>query len=304
MILPSPASSSLSEGEDQMISFVPSSLGAEGVAGPLQRERARDEAYLDDENLLGSTGRPRMRPRLEKRNSTPSTERPGAPPADHPRPFTTATGPGVTQENSTGDVTSSSGTSNAPTASMTPWMSPPDPSLPPVQGQQSSARPSESITTVLRGTKPRAGLLIPIVDSNVYETLAPGFPTLDVDVRTPRYDGGAFLYRDRVIARLSLTGTVFLQFNQALLGPATPNESQLVLHCYAECQSCISSKSPRCSPIGWYLDPVHDPKDNLAFMRHPLSGTFTGNVTFTIPRRPRRPKPQDQTRRCASESLM
>jgi hypothetical protein len=161
MILPSVWSSALSEGEDQMISLPRSpnaralaarSVGTKGVAGPLLRKRALYEAYLDYENLLESTWRRRVRPRLEHRNSTPSTEGPG-----HPRPFTTATGPRVTQGNTTDGVPSSSGISNAPTASMTPWVSPPDSPLPQVQRQQSSARPGESITTVLRGANPRSG---------------------------------------------------------------------------------------------------------------------------------------------------
>jgi hypothetical protein len=153
--------------------------------------------------------------------------------------------------------------------------------------------------------------LVPMVRPNVRETIAPVFPsasysttTLDVNVRTPKYEGGAFPYRHHVMARLWLTGTVPPQFNQVVLGPTTPNESQLVLYCHAQCGACISSQHPQCSPTGWYLDPLHDPKHNLGFILDPLSGTLTGNVTFTIQHRPRQPKPHDQTRRCGSESLM
>jgi len=127
---------------------------------------------------------------------------------------------------------------------------------------------------------------------------------LDVNIRTPKFEGGIFPYRHRVTARLSLTGTVPLQYRDAVLSPMLPNDSQLMLRCYAECSSCISSRHPQCSPVGFYLDPLHDQKYNKGFILDPSSGALTGNVTFTIEYRPRRPKAQDRTRRCASESLM
>jgi len=168
MIPSLPGSSSLTEGEDQTISVVPCSntqvlaarsLGAKAVVEPPQRKRGRATADLDGDSL-GSTGRRRMRYRLEQRNGTHSSsaEGPGAPPAHHSRspPFTTAIGPGVTQGSTIDSVLSSSGTSNAPTT-MTSWVSPPDPSLRTVQEHQTSTRPSQPITTVLRDTNPRIG---------------------------------------------------------------------------------------------------------------------------------------------------
>jgi len=52
-----------------------------------------------------------------------------------------------------------------------------------------------------------------------------------------------------------------------------------------------------------YLNPLRDRKYNQGFTLDPSSGTFTGNVTFTIEHCPRQPKVQDPPRRCASESL-
>ena len=137
--------------EDEEISFrprpnarsqAPSSLGAKGVAEPPQRKRGRATADIDDEDSTKSTGARRVRPRLEKWNDTPSTDGPGVPLANHsrPQPFTTLP---VTQESTTGDVHSSSDT--------------PTPSPHPVQKQQSSDRPAESIRTVLRATNPCMG---------------------------------------------------------------------------------------------------------------------------------------------------
>ena len=150
----------------------------------------------------------------------------------------------------------------------------------------------------------------PTVHPNDNATFAPEFPpapaaysttTMSANIRTPKYDGGAFPYRHHVTARL--TGTVPPQFNQVVLGPTT-HESQLALRCYAECRSCASSMSPKCSPVGWYLDPVRDPRYNLGFVLNPSSGPFTGNVSFTIQHRPRLPRAQDRTQRCDSEYLM
>ena len=148
---------------------------------------------------------------------------------------------------------------------------------------------------------------------NVNETLAPIFPpaaysiiinTLSVKVQTPKYKDGAFPYRDRITAQLSLTGMVLLQFAQIVLGPMRPNDSQLVLSCFAECGSCISSAKPQCNPTSWYLDPSSEPKYNQGFIFNLSSWTLIGNVAFDIPLRPKRPKGQDQTCRCNSESLM
>lgn len=155
----------------------------------------------------------------------------------------------------------------------------------------------------------------PVVHPNldVNQTFAPVFPpatnstiitTLSVNVQTPKYKDDAFPYRNRVTAQISLTGTALLQFYQIVLGPLRPNESQLALWCYAQCGACISLKKPQCNPTDWFLDPSSDPKYNQGFILNPSSWTLTGNVAFDIPLRPKRPKGQDQTRRCNSESLM
>ena len=138
--------------------------------------------------------------------------------------------------------------------------------------------------------------------------------TLNVIVQTPKYKDGAFHYRERIIAQVSLTGTALMQFDQVVLGPMRPNDTQLVLWCFAQCGSCISFVRARCNPTGWYLDPSSDPKYNQAFIlnrsRERLTGNvasdmrLTGNVAFDIQLRPKRPQGQDQTRRCNSESLM
>ncbi len=168
LILSPPVSSPLSEGGHQAVSFVPSSntqtlaardLGAKEVGEPAQRKRGLSEADLDDEGSRESTGGRRVRPRLEQWNDPPSTrtDRPLSPSANqvHPRPFTTATATEVTQETTL--VPSSDGSSNAPATSVTPWVSQLAPSLHKVQGHQSSARPVELVTTVLRAANPRCG---------------------------------------------------------------------------------------------------------------------------------------------------
>ena len=130
-----------------------SDMGAPWVAESPQRKRGRATADLDDEE---STGGRCVRPRLEKGSDTPSTDGPGVPLANHshPQPFTTATGPTVARESTTGGVPSSSDT---PTTSMTSRVSQPGPSLHPVRKQQNSGRPVEPIITILRATNPRMG---------------------------------------------------------------------------------------------------------------------------------------------------
>ena len=68
--------------------------------------------------------------------------------------FTTDTGPGATQETIPDGIPSSNGSFSASAASLTPWVSQPDHSLRPVQ---SSARPVESATTILRSANPSRG---------------------------------------------------------------------------------------------------------------------------------------------------
>jgi hypothetical protein len=130
-------------------------------------------------------------------------------------------------------------------------------------------------------------------------------PSFNVDIHTPEIDvEGKYPYRKNVTARLYLTGPLLRSFRGIALGGAVlPNQDQLVLWCYAECSSCMSSPQPRCSPIGWYLAPVWDRKYNQGFQLDWSSDTLTGAVTFTIDHRPRRPKGQTLSRRCASEAL-
>lgn len=127
---------------------------------------------------------------------------------------------------------------------------------------------------------------------------------LSVNVQTPKYKDGAFPYRERIIAQVSLTGTALTQFDQVVLGPMRANESQLVLWCFAQCGSCISFVKAQCNPTGWFLNPSSDPKYNQAFILNSSRERLTGNVAFDIQLRPKRPQGQDQTRRCKSESLM
>ena len=158
LIPSSPGSLSLSEGEHQGASCVPTSNtqapvargpGANWVAGSMQRKRGRAEAELDNEVSHHTTCK---RPRREQRNIVPTgTAGPSAPSADHPRPcpFTIAAGTashGVSSSNS------------SPAASATPSTPQPDQSLRPVRRRQRSAQPTDSRrTTILRAANPRSG---------------------------------------------------------------------------------------------------------------------------------------------------
>ena len=169
---PSLGSLSLSDGEHQVGSCVPTSNtqapvardpGTNRVAAPTRRKRRRVDIDLGDEDERYSSWGRRVRPRLEWWNDGPSTITggPGAPPANHScsRPFTTIIAPGV-NKGTTPDpdgIPSSNGTSNTPAAPVTPWMPQPGPSLRPAQGHQSSAPPVELVTTVLRSVNPRCG---------------------------------------------------------------------------------------------------------------------------------------------------
>ena len=157
LIPSSPAPLSLSEGEHQGASRVPTSNaqvpvacgpGANWVAGSMQRKRGRAEAELDNGDSHHTISK---RPRLEQWPNVPTgTAGPSAPSADHsrPRPFTTAAG-------TTPHGTSSS--DGSPTASVIPSAAQPDPSLRPAQRRQNSPQPVESSTTVLRAVNPRSG---------------------------------------------------------------------------------------------------------------------------------------------------
>lgn len=131
--------------------------------------------------------------------------------------------------------------------------------------------------------------------------------TLGVTVLTPRFEHGRFPYREHVTSRVYLSGKTPLPFDDIVLDPVLPNESSLVLKCYAECRTCAgqtSSPNQQCNPIGFFLDPIQDLKHNQGFTPDKSSGTLTGNVTFKIKCRPRMPKAGDQKWRCSSESLV
>ena len=177
----------------------------------------------------------------------------------------------------------------------------------PMHQSQSSSVASNSQRTLYSAPLPVHSP--PVPDPTV--TFAPKFlpvphstSTLDVIIMSPSFRGDSYIYRQFITAQLILTGTAVRQFNQVVLGPTTPTTSQLALWCYAECRSCRSSAHPKCTPVGWCLDPVRDRKSNLDFRLNLLSDALTGNITFNIPHRPRRPMAQDQMRRCHTESLM
>ena len=124
----------------------------------------------------------------------------------------------------------------------------------------------------------------------------------NVHIQSPEIDDGKYPYRKHVTAWLSLTWPVLRQCRGVVLvGPALPD--QLWLRCYAVCSSCMSSLNPKCVPIHFYLDPVCDRTHNQNFKLDWSSETLTCIVTYNIEHRPRRPKLQDQTRRCADEAL-
>ena len=187
LTLLSPGPSSLSEGENRGVPFVPSSNtqplaargpGAQGIAGYTQRKRDRTKASLDGEDSHNTTGERRVRPRLEEWDDPPSTGPAGssAPPASHsrPRPLTTATGPGVTQGTTPHGVSLLNGSSNPPATSATPTASQPNPSPRPVQGHPNYPQPAGSSNTVLRGTRPRRG---PVSGGIEIWLEVPHFPT-------------------------------------------------------------------------------------------------------------------------------
>ena len=125
---------------------------------------------------------------------------------------------------------------------------------------------------------------------------------MTVNVLTPRFKDGIFPYRDKIVSRISLTGAaVPPDFRSVLLGPEPCSTSQFVLWCHATCSPCASSPHPQCHPIEFGLDPDRDQYDGFTLDQR---GTLTGNVTYVIDHRPRMPKGQDQTWRCASEALM
>ena len=127
-------------------------------------------------------------------------------------------------------------------------------------------------------------------------------------VLEPKFANGRFIYRERVTVQVEwvLGWTMPSHFGGVVLGPASVDASQLMLVCYAACSSCTSQALrpiKQCNPNGFYLDPV-PPKRNQGLELDKSSGTLTGNVTFKIRSRKRRPRPGDKEWRCPSESLM
>ena len=142
-------------------------------------------------------------------------------------------------------------------------------------------------------------------------SLRPEIPlsfTLNVIVLTPGIKNGKFSYRDKVEARVSLSGNAPLPFDGGVLGPAF-NKMALKLLCYAECRSCKSrgsSAHQRCNPDVFYLNPVQESNHDQDFALNHAGNSFTltSNVTFEIKTRPRKPKAKDREWRCPSELLM
>ena len=126
---------------------------------------------------------------------------------------------------------------------------------------------------------------------------------LSAVIISPKFDDArrVFPYRGRITSRVSCAGGLPLGFDGVVLRPAHPSASQLVLSCYAECTLCAARLVPQqqCKPLGFYLEPVDD-RQGFTLS---ANGTLTGNATFKIEVRPRKPKADDQKWRCASESL-
>ena len=173
--------------------------------------------------------------------------------------------------------------------------------MPMVVTQRNSAQPSYNNC----GDSKILHLISPIVYHNMFIAHPYVDRTLtvfNVHIQSPEIEDGKYPYRKRVTAWLSLTWPVLRQYRGVVLvGPALPD--QLWLRCYAVCSSCISSPNPKCVPTHFYLDPVCDRTHNQNFERDRTGETLTGIITYNIEHRPRRPKPQDQTCRCANEAL-
>lgn len=132
--------------------------------------------------------------------------------------------------------------------------------------------------------------------------------TLDVAILTPKFASGRFPYRDNVTARVTYNprGRMPRPFGGVVLGPASADASQLVLVCDAVCRSCASQASSpyrKCNPTRFQLDPVPS-RRNRGLELDESSGTLSGEATFKIRPRRKRPRPEDQEWRCPSESLM
>ena len=127
---------------------------------------------------------------------------------------------------------------------------------------------------------------------------------------TPKIEGDHYYYRNRVTCQIYLNRE--MRYKCAILAPALPNETQMVLRCHAECKSCSSATSTtstqRCRPAAFDLEPVPDLKSDqpfeLKFRRDKPNGPLFADVTFLIRHRPIVPNYEDQERRCHSESLM
>ena len=104
-----------------------------------------------------------------------------------------------------------------------------------------------------------------------------------------------------VVARLSLSGQVFRDYPMGVVMKGPPLAGQLCLRCDAKCNSCASSRLPnQCYPETISLNPVCDKYCGFKLVNSTF--TYNGEVTFTIPPRPRK-RHENSHYRCASEAL-
>ena len=153
----------------------------------------------------------------------------------------------------------------------------------------------------------RDSSIVHMIHPNVNGTLTTEFSpaafsitALDLNVSTPKFEGGKFPYHDGVTSQLPLIRPVFVQISGVVLSLVLPNWSQLVLWCYTGV--CILSSHSQYSPIGSHLDPARDEKCGLKLDLS--SGTHTSDVTFYFQHRTRQTKAYNQTRHCYFEELV
>ena len=172
MILSPSSSCSLSEGEHQVMPFVPYSNpqtpaarrpGTSTAAQPLRRKRGREDDGTDPQDA-GDKRRVRRKHDQQQRNDTSGTEGLSATAASPSRsqPATGAAGSGTAHRSIQPGVPSS-GNSSSPATSATSASQPdpPDmePNLPlrPAQAHRGLSQPAETHSTVLLATNPRSG---------------------------------------------------------------------------------------------------------------------------------------------------
>ena len=155
LIPSSPTSFSLSEEEHQGTSCVPTtdtqasvarSTGVSRAAGSRPRKRSRLEASLDDEDSYHTTGN-----RPTRGIASCGTTRRSTPTPNHSRSRPITTAEGITPHG----VSSSDGSPASPSAPQPHLSSRPIQAR--AQAHQSTAQPTELVTTVLRAANPRCG---------------------------------------------------------------------------------------------------------------------------------------------------